>query len=61
MVKAIVPPEQLLKCAIRGGWDPLCNFLGNPAPDMPFLRVNDGKTPRLLLRVCIAITVLQAL
>jgi hypothetical protein len=40
-VKAAVPAEDLLIYDVREGWAPLCRFLGVPAPDEPFPRLND--------------------
>jgi hypothetical protein len=41
-VKAHVPPEKLLVYSVKGGWEPLCNFLGVPVPDEPFPHENVG-------------------
>ncbi|WP_135503647.1 sulfotransferase family protein [Roseovarius aestuariivivens] len=35
-VRAALPPERLLVFDVAQGWDPLCDFLGLPAPDEPF-------------------------
>jgi len=35
-----LPPERLLVFSPKQGWGPLCDFLGVPVPDGPFLRVN---------------------
>ena len=40
-VKAAIPPERLLVFEARDGWEPLCAFLGVPAPDGPYPRTND--------------------
>ena len=40
-VKAAVPPERLLVYSVDQGWEPLCRFLGVPAPATPFPNVND--------------------
>jgi hypothetical protein len=40
-VKATIPAEQLLVFEVKQGWEPLCTFLGVPAPDEPFPRTND--------------------
>jgi hypothetical protein len=40
-VKATVPPDRLLVFEARGGWEPLCAFLGIPVPDEPYPRLND--------------------
>jgi hypothetical protein len=34
------PAERLLVFSPKQGWEPLCAFLGVPAPDVPFPRVN---------------------
>jgi len=35
-----VPPEKLLIYRVEEGWEPLCNFLEVPVPDMPFPHKN---------------------
>ncbi|WP_420631020.1 sulfotransferase family protein [Candidatus Leptofilum sp.] len=40
-VKQHVPPEKLLIFQVKEGWEPLCDFLGVPVPDVPFPHVND--------------------
>ena len=35
-----LPPERLLVFSPQDGWGPLCSFLGVPAPECPFPRVN---------------------
>mgnify|MGYP000029456290 CR=1 FL=1 len=39
-VKAASPKERLLVFEAKDGWAPLCAFLGVPAPDAPYPRVN---------------------
>ena len=39
-VKALVPKERLLIYRIGDGWEPICNFLGKPIPDVPFPHKN---------------------
>jgi hypothetical protein len=39
-VQAAFGPDRLLAYELGSGWDPLCNFLGLPAPDEAFPRVN---------------------
>lgn len=36
-------PERLLMFDVRGGWPPLCEFLGRIAPQVPFPHENSGK------------------
>jgi len=40
-VKATVPPHRLLVFSVDQGWEPLCEFLGVPAPESEFPNVND--------------------
>jgi hypothetical protein len=40
-VRASVPPDRLLVHEVKQGWEPLCEFLGVPAPETPFPRLND--------------------
>jgi hypothetical protein len=40
-VKEKVPEGQLLLYQLGSGWEPLCEFLGKPVPDVPFPRVNE--------------------
>lgn len=39
-VKSAVPPDRLLVFDVRQGWEPLCDFLGQPVPNSPFPRTN---------------------
>jgi hypothetical protein len=39
-VRRRIPAERLLVFEAAQGWEPLCAFLGVPAPDEPFPRVN---------------------
>jgi hypothetical protein len=36
---------------IRDGWEPLCNFLGKPVPDVEFPKVNDSEAFKELVSV----------
>lgn len=42
-VRSTVPPERLLVWSVCDGWEPLCEFLEVPVPDMPFPRLNESK------------------
>lgn len=42
-VKATVPSDRLLVWSVIEGWEPLCEFLDVPVPDVPFPHVNDSK------------------
>jgi len=39
-VKATVPADRLLVYELGSGWEPLCVFLGVPAPDRPYPHTN---------------------
>lgn len=41
LVRRVTPKERLLEYKLGSGWEPLCEFLGKPVPDMPFPHVND--------------------
>lgn len=43
-VERNVPAERLLVWPASDGWEPLCEFLEVPVPDMPFPHLNDTKT-----------------
>jgi hypothetical protein len=40
-IKRIVPKERFLLFQLDQGWQPLCEFLNRPIPDVPFPRVNE--------------------
>ena len=40
-VRATIPPERLLEFEVAQGWEPLCDFLELPVPDVEFPHVND--------------------
>ena len=40
-VKESIPADQLLIFSVKEGWDPLCQFLKVPVPEVPFPKVND--------------------
>lgn len=43
-VRSLVPPERLLEFKVADGWEPLCEFLGDPVPkDQKFPNVNDNR------------------
>ena len=43
-VQAYVPKDRLLLFNVREGWEPLCQFVKAPVPDIPFPRANDRAT-----------------
>lgn len=42
-VQATVPADRLLVWSVCDGWEPLCEFLEVPIPDIPFPHLNDSK------------------
>jgi hypothetical protein len=42
-VQRTVPSDRLLVWSVSDGWEPLCEFLEVPVPDMPFPHLNDSK------------------
>ncbi|KAE8158554.1 P-loop containing nucleoside triphosphate hydrolase protein [Aspergillus tamarii] len=40
LIKQLVPARHLLIFHVREGWEPLCEFLGQPVPSTPFPHVN---------------------
>ncbi|MEO2172991.1 MAG: sulfotransferase family protein [bacterium] len=55
-VKQIIPAERLLIHTASEGWQPLCDFLGKPLPDLPYPRVNEAKE---LKRAVIVLKILR--
>ncbi|KAK8133579.1 hypothetical protein PG984_005591 [Apiospora sp. TS-2023a] len=41
-IRRAARPGQALEYALDDGWEPLCEFLGKPVPDVPFPHINDG-------------------
>ena len=39
-LRAAIPAERRLEYTVEGGWEPLCAFLGEPVPGVPFPRKN---------------------
>ncbi|MEK6256442.1 MAG: sulfotransferase family protein [Chloroflexota bacterium] len=44
-----IPPEQLLVFDVKQGWQPLCEFLGVPVPDIPFPHRNGRASMKRML------------
>ena len=40
-VKRVIAPERLLVWNVAEGWEPLCDFLELPVPDVALPRIND--------------------
>ncbi|MEU4403023.1 sulfotransferase [Streptosporangium sp. NPDC023963] len=56
--RATIPAERLPSFRGEDGWEPPCQFLGVPIPDMPFPQANEGaafhrKMPRRPLKLII--------
>lgn len=47
-VRTGIEPQRLLEFDVEQGWEPLCTFLGVPAPEEPFPRLNDRSEFRAL-------------
>lgn len=47
-VRGRVPVDQLLIYEVGQGWEPLCEFLGVPVPEVPFPHLNDTATFRTM-------------
>jgi len=45
-VCAEIDEKRLLVYDVKEGWEPLCNFLGRPIPDIPFPRTNSRRSLR---------------
>ncbi|KAI1326731.1 efflux pump antibiotic resistance protein [Xylariaceae sp. FL0255] len=41
-IRESTEPSRLLEYQLSSGWEPLCQFLGKPVPDVPFPRVNES-------------------
>lgn len=41
LVESLVPEDNLLRYKVQEGWEPLCRFLGQPVPDVPFPQGNE--------------------
>jgi len=48
-VKQFVPKERLLVFEARMGWEPLCEFLGVPIPDVPYPNSNKRKSMKIIM------------
>lgn len=42
-VRELVPASNIFEYQVKQGWQPLCEHLGEPIPDKPFLRSNDAE------------------
>lgn len=43
LVRQLVPQERLLEYDVGQGWEPLCRFLSEDIPEMPFPHTNNAK------------------
>eukprot|EP00752_Nemacystus_decipiens_P011716 g10397.t1 len=48
-VVANVPAGKLLQFSVKQGWEPLCDFLEVPVPDVPFPNVNSGEVMKTFI------------
>eukprot|EP00092_Neocalanus_flemingeri_P058993 GFUD01070421.1.p1 GENE.GFUD01070421.1~~GFUD01070421.1.p1 ORF type:complete len:306 (+),score=77.08 GFUD01070421.1:149-1066(+) len=48
-VRRSVPSDRLLVASAKEGWAPLCKFVGLPAPENDYPRVNDRASIKMLL------------
>jgi hypothetical protein len=53
-IREAIPDERLLVYEVKQGWEPLCEFLDLPVPDIPFPRVNTRDETMQLLEDMIA-------
>lgn len=53
-IRAAVPKERLLEYELGSGWEPLCNFLGKPIPDVPFPHWNESRMLKTAFETAIA-------
>lgn len=49
-IRQAAQPANFLEFNVKQGWEPLCKFLDEPVPDMPFPRVNDTAQYATMLR-----------
>lgn len=49
-VRENIAPERLLVFEVADGWEPLCEFLELPVPDMPFPNVNDTEAVQGIIK-----------
>lgn len=52
-IREVTPPERLLNFRLDQGWEPLCEFLGKPVPDIPFPHSNDTQAYHEQLEVVV--------
>lgn len=45
-IRQRVPPSQLLEYRMGEGWEPICDFLEKPLPNVPFPKLNDAEALR---------------
>lgn len=48
-IRSKVAPERLLEYKLGSGWEPLCSFLGEPIPDLPFPHEDEIATMKAML------------
>lgn len=60
-IREMVPPGQLLEYTMGEGWEPLCDFLDKPEPDVEFPWVNEAEELRRVIVSKVQKNVLVAL
>ena len=50
-VKKLIPPDSLLVHNVAEGWEPICNFLDKPVPQIPYPRVNEARDIKRMIVV----------
>ncbi|CAG8927059.1 unnamed protein product [Penicillium salamii] len=61
LVDSLVPEGNLLHYRIEEGWEPLCRFLGQPIPDVPFPYGNTAAEVLAKTRAFIVVELMHAL
>ena len=41
-IRSVVPSSRLLEYTLEDGWEPLCQYLGKPVPNVPYPHENVG-------------------
>ncbi|KJZ70231.1 hypothetical protein HIM_10379 [Hirsutella minnesotensis 3608] len=49
-IRELVPPHRLLEYRMGQGWEPICNFLDKPVPNMEFPWLNEADAMRMLIK-----------
>lgn len=49
LVRQMTPKHRLLEYELGSGWEPLCEFLGKPVPNVPFPRANEREALKAMV------------